>query len=465
MRLVGLAIGVVTLGAGAYFLVTGLQAVLDFPIGSCFGADCFDMSAAFVTLPAAIIALVVGGIISMVAVGSIRQRNPGALGGISGLSALGALFVLMAGAFFVVTGTTSSIVGGVFVLTAVIFGLTGLALMGVDQWLASRRRRARRLRAAGKRGSATILSVSDSNVTINNDPMVNLRLQVHIPNHPPYEVTKRQVISRIAVGQFVPGAVLPVLVDPEDPDDVMIDDGGDMAAPVAGFAAGGLAGAGQVVRLGNAGPAAGAETGSGGLDVTGATLSPDLMATISDALRRAADQFASGDPGTLNSTTITVNGQTFQIPGGAGQTVVIEPSGRIVTGPVGSGGTTVIDASGTAPSMPLSASTLGAPSTPSSPASSPSPVPVAPSAGATSATGPANGRVSIESLNDTGTQLGEMRLYSFELTVSPAGGQPYKVPHAALVPVAQIPRLIKGASFPAVIDPALPGGLGIFWDR
>lgn len=462
MRYVGLAIGVVLLGAGAFFLVTGLQQVLDFPVGNCFGADCFDMSAAFVTLPASIIALVIGGIITMASVTAIRSRNPNALGGISGLSALGALFVLMAGAFFVVTVTTSSIVGGVFVLMAVTFGLTGLALLGVDQWLAARRRRAGRLRAAGMRGSATILSVSDSNVTINNDPMINMRLQVNIPNHAPYEVTKRQVVSRIAVGQFMPGAVLPVLVDPEDPDDVMIDESGGATAPAwSGVAAGGPGGSGQVVRLGNASPGGGAS----GFDVASGTLSPDLMATISDALRRAADQFSSGDMGAMNSTTITVNGQTFQIPGGAGQTVVIEPSGRIVTGSAVVAGATAIDAPSASPSSlepPSAPSVAGAPSASGSLSSAGA---AAPSAGATSATGPANGRVSIESLNDTGTQLGDMRLYSFELTVSPAGGQPYKVPHAALVPAAQVPRLIRGASFPAVIDPDLPGGLGIYWDR
>ncbi len=74
MRYVGLAIGVVVLGAGAYFLVTGLQAVLDFPIGACFGADCFDMSAAFVTLPASIIALVVCDIVLSLALWGPTQQ-------------------------------------------------------------------------------------------------------------------------------------------------------------------------------------------------------------------------------------------------------------------------------------------------------------------------------------------------------------------------------------------------------
>jgi hypothetical protein len=334
LRYLGLVVGLGLVATGVYLLVTGLQQVLDFPLGNCFGADCFDLDAAFFTLPASIFALVIGGIVLAFSMGAIRSRNPGAFGGIGGLSALGALFVMLAVAFIVVTTTTESIVGATFILLTATFGLTGGVLLAIDQWLAARRRRAIRLRTAGMRGTATILAISDSNVTINQNPMVNLRLRVNIANHPPYEVTKRHVASRIAVGRFVPGATLPVLVDPADPTDVMIDDRGNPAAAT---------GAGPAAL-----PDAGLETRS---------------------------------------------------------------------------------------------------------------------AGATSATSAANGRVSLEAITDTGTELGDMRLFSFELAVQPAGGSPYRSSHAALVPSAQVPRLIRGASFPAIIDTNLPGGLGIFWDR
>lgn len=476
MRYVGLVIGLGLVGAGLFLLVTGLQQVLDFPLGNCFGADCFDLDAAFFTLPASIFALVIGGLILTFSMGAIRSKNPAAFGGISGLSGLGALFALMAAAFVVVTVTTDSIVGGTFTLLAVTFGLTAGVLLAIDQWLAARRRRANRLRSAGMRGTATILGVTDSNVTVNQNPMINMRLRVTIANHPPYEVTKRQVISRLAVGQFVPGATLPVLVDPANPTDVMIDDQPGMGAAgvgagaAAGLAGAGLAGAGArwtgmaggdasgtVVRLGTAD--AGSE-----LDPSAAFaqvgVSPDLMDTIGDALQRAADQFSSGQFGTtpfgaLNTTSITVNGRTFQVPGGSGQTIVISPDGQVITQAAGASPVPAVGAAGTTAVPAVSAPAVGASEPPAE----------IRSAGATSATGTANGRVSLETITDTGTELGDMRLYSFELTVQPAGGAPYKMSHAALVPSAQVPRLIRGASFPAIIDANLPGGLGIFWDR
>lgn len=474
MRYVGLVVGLGLVATGGYLLVTGLQQVLDFPLGNCFGADCFDLDAAFFTLPASIFALVIGGIVLTFSVGAIRSRNPSAFGGISGLSALGALFMVMAVAFVVVTATTDSIVGGTFLLLAATFGLTGTVLLGIDQWLAARRRRANRLRTAGMRGTATILAITDSNVTINQNPMVNLRLRVNIANHPPYEVTKRQVISRIAVGQFVPGATLPVLVDPADPSDVMIDDrGGSAPAPagagLAGHAGGAMVGlaaddpGGSVVRLGPAGIGARMEPDT---VLSQAGLSPDLMATIGDALQRAADQFSSGQFGAgafggATGTTITVNGRSFQVPGASGQTIVISPDGQVITQSAGvppaasAAGSADATAAGISPAIapgPAATSTTGADLETRS-------------AGATSATGAANGRVSLEAITDTGTELGDMRLFSFELTVQRAGGSQYKASHAALVPSTQVPRLIRGASFPAIIDANLPGGLGIFWDR
>jgi hypothetical protein len=152
-----------------------------------------------------------------------------------------------------------------------------------------------------------------------------------------------------------------------------------------------------------------------------------------------------------------VNGQTFQVPGGSGQTIVIGPGGQITSQPAAGTGGAFEPASGDAASDGGGAA--------SSLATSVDSTPEVRTAGATSATGASNGRVSLEAITDTGTELGDMRLFSFELTVSPAGGTPYKASHAALVPSAQVPRLIRGASFPAIIDENLPGGLGIFWDR
>lgn len=443
MRYAGLAIGIVLVGAGALGLITGLRQVLDFPVGNCFGPDCFDIGGALITLPASIFALTIGGIILVASMSAVRRKSPGALGGLGAMTALGVTFDVMGAAFLIVEFTTTSVVDGTFLFTGVTFLAVGGLLTGIDLWLAARRRRAVRLRTAGMRGSATILSVSDSNVTINNDPMINMRLRVNISNHPPYEVDKRQVISRIAIGQFVPGAVLPVLVDPADPKDVMIDEAQQLAPGPTGLSAA----AGAAAATGWAGFTPGPEGSS--------ALSPDLMATITEALRHASDQFASGEFG-VGSSSVTVGGHTFQIPGGGGQTIVISPNGEVLTGA----------AAAAAAAGAVGMSELGSPAGQGLPTPAVTAVPaVAHLPSAPSAASNANGRISIESLTDTGTTLGDMRLYSFELTVLPNGGMPYKLSHAALVPTAQVPRLINGASFPAIIDANLPGGIGILWDR
>jgi hypothetical protein len=247
-----------------------------------------------------------------------------------------------------------------------------------------------------------------------------------------------------------------VLVDPADPKDVMLDEGPQVTA--VGGVPGAAVGAPVAAWTGYTAGAPGTQAGG--------PLSPDLVAMIGEALKHASDQFATGEPG-AGSTSVTVNGQTFQVPGGGGQTIVISPTGEVLTGAAAAAAASAAAGAVGAAAGRASGQSPGAPP---APPAGPSPAPSVASIGVgssaiQSAAGAANGRVSIESLTDTGTALGDMRLFSFELEVAPAGAMPYKLSHAALVPSAQVPRLIRGASFPAVIDANLPGGIGIFWDR
>ena len=74
-------------------------------------------------------------------------------------------------------------------------------------------------------------------------------------------------------------------------------------------------------------------------------------------------------------------------------------------------------------------------------------------------------RVTLDAIQDSGVDIGDDRLFTFDLTVSVAGREPYKMKHAAVVPQAQKPRLARGASFPAHVDPSRPGQIAIQWDR
>ena len=81
---------------------------------------------------------------------------------------------------------------------------------------------ARRLLQVGRKGLATVVAVRDTGVMVDENPQAELDLQVAVAGLEPYDVTHRQVISRIAIGSFWPGAKVPVRVDPEDPQNVLV---------------------------------------------------------------------------------------------------------------------------------------------------------------------------------------------------------------------------------------------------
>jgi hypothetical protein len=81
---------------------------------------------------------------------------------------------------------------------------------------------AQRLLDTGRQGTATVTALRDTGVTIDDNPQVELDLDVAVAGMPVYPVTHRQVISRLAIAGFQPGATLPVRVDPQQPRSLII---------------------------------------------------------------------------------------------------------------------------------------------------------------------------------------------------------------------------------------------------
>jgi len=81
---------------------------------------------------------------------------------------------------------------------------------------------ARRLLQVGRRGLATVVAVRQTGVEVDDNPQAELQLQVAVDGVDPYEVTHRQVISRVAIDSFWPGAKVPIRVDPQDPRNVLV---------------------------------------------------------------------------------------------------------------------------------------------------------------------------------------------------------------------------------------------------
>lgn len=60
-------------------------------------------------------------------------------------------------------------------------------------------------------------------ITVNDQPYLNLQLEVREGSHQPYLASLDTIIPRAQVPQFQPGAVIPLLIHPEDPTKIAIN--------------------------------------------------------------------------------------------------------------------------------------------------------------------------------------------------------------------------------------------------
>ncbi len=82
------------------------------------------------------------------------------------------------------------------------------------------------LRDHGVAAKATILKMWDTGWTVNDDPVVGMRVEVQPDTGAAFQATiKHYTISRIASAQPRIGQVIPVRFDPADPTIVAVDSG------------------------------------------------------------------------------------------------------------------------------------------------------------------------------------------------------------------------------------------------
>lgn len=143
------------------------------------------------------------------------------------------VFELALGAVFAFFGAAVPIVAGGFFLTAAILGATGLVLV----WFGLRARRgaadADRIATSGLAGTASITSMTQTGMSLNDQPQVEMDLLVTIPGRAPYQASRKEFVPLILLGRLSSGQPLPVRVDPADPQRIVIDWGAPGTAPVA----------------------------------------------------------------------------------------------------------------------------------------------------------------------------------------------------------------------------------------
>lgn len=77
--------------------------------------------------------------------------------------------------------------------------------------------------AKGEATTATILGMNKTGMRVNDEPLVNFRLKVHLTDGKFYEASTQRVLPELMIGQLSVGTVIPVKYNPDKPEDVAID--------------------------------------------------------------------------------------------------------------------------------------------------------------------------------------------------------------------------------------------------
>ncbi len=91
-----------------------------------------------------------------------------------------------------------------------------VAIVLVVLWLVRNRLRRRDLLEHGLPGQARVDSISDTGVTINNDPMIRLHVTITPQTGSPYQASESKVVSRLEAPASLVGQVLEVRIDPKN---------------------------------------------------------------------------------------------------------------------------------------------------------------------------------------------------------------------------------------------------------
>src|SRR5262245_9495247 len=158
------------------------------------------------------------------------------------------VFEIVLATIFLVIGLVEPILMGGFALTAAILGGTGLILI----WFGLRSRRsaaeANRIVQTGLSGTAQVTSMTQTGMTLNDQPQIDMELLIAVPGRAPYTARRKEFVPLILLGRLGSGMPLPVKVDKADPQRVIIDWQASGTAPLATPDAAG-AGGGQAETL------------------------------------------------------------------------------------------------------------------------------------------------------------------------------------------------------------------------
>jgi hypothetical protein len=175
----------------------------------------------------------------------------------------------------------------------------------------------------GVAGTAQVLSVQDTGVTVNNlNMVVKVGLLISVAGRPPYQAEIRHVLrGRTEWGSIQPGMTVPVKVDPQDPSNVAIDTSA-VAGAIQHLTAPGSTPSGAAPRVVTRSAA----------DIIAAGIKADGTLISAAATGLTAGQAAAGLPADQADDPIVHVAFTYRLPGEdeeiRGEALIRVPDGK-----------------------------------------------------------------------------------------------------------------------------------------
>jgi hypothetical protein len=130
--------------------------------------------------------------------------------------------IVLAAVFFVI-GFMNEILRSGFYLTAAILGGLGVLLLLWGRRMRRGYQEAQRLKTQGIPGQARIVGMRQTGVTMNEQPQIELTLEVTTSMQGPYQVVVKEWVPLMMLGRLSSGLPLPVKVDPMNPNSLVIE--------------------------------------------------------------------------------------------------------------------------------------------------------------------------------------------------------------------------------------------------
>ena len=134
----------------------------------------------------------------------------------------GVILLAVGGVLIVALGSIP-FAGETMLLTGGILAAVGLGLIVIGFIVGRRAAAVDRILSTGLAGTAQVTGVSQTGMYLNEQPQLELNLLVSVPGRPPYAASHKSFVPLMLMSRVTSGVPLAVMVDPVDPQKLVVD--------------------------------------------------------------------------------------------------------------------------------------------------------------------------------------------------------------------------------------------------